>query len=79
MVLPLSVIDSAGAIINFQLSALRDAAAAERLFRHVLSPPKHPRPRVMNSDKARLYGAAIAAVKEDRTLRRRCRQRPVHT
>ena len=63
-------IDSTGATIDFLLSALRDAAAAKRLFRKALSDPSHPQPRVINTDQARLYGAAIAAVKEEGTLRR---------
>ena len=66
-------IDSTGATIDFLLSALRDAAAAKRLFRK----PSHPQPRVINPDQARLYGAAIAGVKVEGTLRRRCRHRPV--
>jgi transposase, IS6 family len=70
-------IDSTGATIDFLLSALRDAAAAERLFRKALSDPAHPQPRVINTDKARLYCSAIAGVKEEGTLRRRCRHRPV--
>ncbi len=70
-------IDSTGATIDFLLSALRDAAAATRLFRKALSDPSHRRPRVFNTDQARLYGAAIAAVKEEGTLRRRCGHRPV--
>jgi DDE domain len=70
-------IDSTGATIDFLLSALRDAAAAERLFRKALSDPSHPQPRVINTDKARLYDSAIAGVKEEGTLRRRCRHRPV--
>jgi len=70
-------IDSTGATIEFLLSALRDAAAAKRLFRQALSDPSHPQPRVINTDKARLYCAAIAAVKREGTLRRRCRHRPV--
>jgi DDE domain len=41
-----------------------------------LSDPSHPQPRVINTDKARLYGSAIAAVKEEGTLHRRCRHRP---
>ena len=36
-------IDSTGATIDFLLSALRDAAAAKRLFRMALSDPSHPR------------------------------------
>jgi IS6 family transposase len=63
--------------IDFLLSALRDAAAAQRLFRQALSDPLHPQPRVINTDKARLYCSAIAAVKKEGTLRRRCRHRPV--
>ena len=70
-------IDSTGATIDFLLSALRDAAAAKRLFRMALSDPSHPQPRVINTDKARLYGSAIAAVKAEGTLQRRCRHRPV--
>jgi len=41
-------IDSTGATIDFLLSALRDAAAAERLFRKALSDPAHPQPRVID-------------------------------
>ena len=70
-------IDSRGATIDFVLSALRDAAAARRLFRKALTDPSHPQPRVINTDQARLYGAAIPAVKTEGTLRRRCRHRPV--
>src|ERR1700737_3307876 len=66
-------IDSTGATIDFLLSALRDAAAAQRLFRRALSDPSHPQPRVINTDRARLYGAAIAGAKAEGTLRHRCR------
>jgi transposase-like protein len=37
-------IDSTGATIDFLLLALRDAVAAERLFRKALSYPSHPQP-----------------------------------
>ena len=70
-------IDSTGATIDFLLSALRDAAAAQRLFRQALSDPSHPQPRIINTDKARLYESAIAGVKVEGTLRQRCRHRPV--
>ena len=70
-------IDSTGATIDFVLSAVRDAAAAKRLFRKVLTDQSHPQPRVINTDQARLYGSAIAAVKKEGILRRRCRHRPV--
>jgi len=70
-------IDSTGATIDFLLSALRDAAAAKCLFRQALCDPSHPQPRVINTDKARLYCAAIAGMKEEGILRRRCHHRPV--
>ena len=70
-------IDSAGATIDFLLSSLRDADAAKRLFRNALSDRSHPQPRVINTDSAPIYGAAIADIKEEGTLRRRCRHRPV--
>jgi transposase, IS6 family len=70
-------IDSTGATIDFLLSALRDAAAAQRLFRRALSDPSHPQPRVINTDRARLYGAAIIGAKAGGILRGRCRHRPV--
>lgn len=49
-------IDSTGATIDFLLSALRDAAAAKRLFRQALRDPSHPPPRVINTntDQARV-------------------------
>ncbi len=47
-------IDSCGATIYFLLSALRDAAAAKRLFRKALADPAHPQPRVIDTDQARI-------------------------
>ena len=70
-------IDSTGATIDFLLSALRDAAAAKRLFRKALSDSSHPQPRVINTDQAPIYGSAIPDIKKEGTLRRRCRHRPV--
>jgi transposase-like protein len=70
-------IDSWGATIDFLLSVLRDAEAAKRLFRKALSDPLHPQPRVINTDQAPIYGAAIADIKKEGTIRRRCRHRPV--
>src|ERR1035437_10371178 len=70
-------VDSTGATIDFLLSALRDAAAAKRLFRKALSDPSLPNPGFMIEIRARLYFAAIAAVKVEETLRRGCRHRPV--
>src|SRR3984957_20006498 len=70
-------IDSTGATIDFLLSALRDAAAAQRLFRQAPSDPSHTQPRVINTDRAALYGSAITGMKTEGTLRRRCRHRPV--
>ena len=62
-------IDSAGVTMDFRLSSLRDADAAKRLFRHALSDRSYPRPRVINTNLAPTYGAAIADIKKDGTLR----------
>jgi transposase, IS6 family len=70
-------IDSSGATIDFLLSALRDAAAAKRLFRQALSDTSHPQPRVINTDEAAICKSAIPAMKQEGTLRRRCKHRPV--
>ncbi len=70
-------IDSTGATIDFVLSGLRDAAAAQRLLGKALTDPSHPQPRVINTDPARLYGAAMSGVKQEGILRRCCRHRPV--
>ncbi len=70
-------IDSSGATIDFLLSALRDAAAAKRLFRNALSDPSHRQPRVINTNEAAIYKSAIPGVKEEGTLSKRCRHRPV--
>ena len=70
-------IDSAGATIDFLLSALRDAEAAKRLFRKALSHPSHRQPRVINTDLAPIYNSAIVDIKKKGTLHRRCRHRPV--
>ena len=54
-------IDSAGATIDFLLSAARDADAARRLFRNALSTPSHPQPRVINTDLTPIYRSAVLA------------------
>ena len=43
-------VDSAGATIDFLLTARRDAAAAKRFFQKALAAPGQPRPRVINVD-----------------------------
>jgi transposase, IS6 family len=48
-----------------------------QLFRKALCDQSHPQPRVINTDLAPLYGAAIADIKKEGILRRRCRHRPV--
>jgi len=70
-------IDSAGATVDFLLSAFRDVDAAKRLFCKALSDLSHLQPRVINTDQAPIYTSAILAIKKEGTLRRRCRHRPV--
>ena len=72
-----SAIDSAGATIDFLLSAFRDADAAKRLFRKALGGRSHPQPRVINTDLAPIYSSAIPDSKKEGTLRTGCRHRPV--
>ena len=69
-------VDSAGASIDFLLSAQRDAAAAKRFFQ-ALRFPNHPTPRVINVDKNPSHPPVVEALKAEGTLRRRCRLRPV--
>src|SRR5215472_16116867 len=70
-------IDSAGATIDFYLSAFRSAEAAKALFAKALADPSHPQPRVINTDQAKCYPPAIDESKEEGVLRKRCRHRPV--
>jgi transposase-like protein len=63
-------IDSAGATIDFLLSASPNADAAKRLFRSALKNP-HPQPHVINTDLAAIYSSAISDIKKDGSLRRR--------
>src|SRR5438445_6510977 len=52
-------IDSAGATIDFFLSAFRSAAAAKALLAKGLADPSHPQPMVINTDQAKCYPPAI--------------------
>src|SRR5215813_8769867 len=70
-------VDSAGATIDFLLSARRDAAAAKRFFQKALWSPGHPRPRVINVDGNPSYPKVIAELKKTSELGRRCRCRPI--
>ena len=71
-------LDSAGATIDCVRSGWRAAAAAHRLVRQALPDPAHPRPRVINTDRARRYGSAIARMQQEGIRQRRGRPRPVH-
>ena len=71
-------LDSAGATIDVVRAGWRAAAAAHRLFRQALPDPVHPRPRVINTNRARRYGSAIASMKQEGIRQRRGRPRPVH-
>jgi transposase, IS6 family len=70
-------VDSAGASIDFLLSARHDAAAAKRFFQKALSSPDRPTPRVINVDKIPSYPPVVEVLKSEGTLRRRCQLRPV--
>ena len=68
-------VDSTGQTIDFLLTAKRDTAAAKRFFRRALAHPGNPMPRVINVDKNRAYPVAVQNLKQEGTLRRRCRLR----
>jgi IS6 family transposase len=68
-------VNSSGATIDFLLSSRRNAAAAQRFLQKALQ--GHPGPRVINVDGNPSYPKAIAELKKNRALGRRCRCRPV--
>ena len=70
-------VDSAGATIDFLLSAKRDAAAAERFLTKALGGENHPAPRVINTDKDAAYPPAIVQLKSEAALEENCCHRPV--
>ena len=68
-------VDSTGQTIDFLLTARRDAAAAKRFFRRALANPGNRMPRVINVDKNRAYPVAVEELKEQGTIRPRCKLR----
>ena len=54
--------DSAGASIDFLLSARRDSAAAKRFFQKALCASHHPTPRVINVDRNPSYPPVLEAL-----------------
>ena len=61
-------VDSDRNTVDFLLSALRDARAAERFFRKALSATYTQNPRVVNVDKNAAYPPAIENLKADEQL-----------
>ena len=70
-------VDSAGATIDFLLSAKRDAAAAERFLAKALGGANHPAPRIINTDGHAAYPPAVVQLKAEGNLAEDCRHRPV--
>ncbi len=68
-------VDSTGQTTDFLLTAKRDTAAAKRFFRRALAHSADLTPRVINVDKNRAYPVAVNDLKQEGTLRRRCRLR----
>jgi transposase, IS6 family len=68
-------VDSTGQTIDFLLAAKRDAPAAKRFFRRALAHSGNLMPRVINVDKNRAYPAAVLDLKQEGTIRQRCRLR----
>ena len=67
-------VDSVGATIDFMLSPKRDLIAA-RLFLRLALSGEGPRPRVINVDGHPAYRSAVAELKQNGELGRRCRCR----
>jgi transposase, IS6 family len=65
-------VDSAGATLDFMLSATRDADAAEQFFRKVLRASHTNLPRVITVDKHAAYPPAFEALQHDDTLPKAC-------
>jgi transposase, IS6 family len=70
-------VDSAGATIDFLLSAKRGAAAAERFLAKALGGANHTHPRVINTDNYAAYPPAIVQLKDEGVLEENCQHRPV--
>ncbi len=68
-------VDSAGDTIDFLLSPKRDAVAAKLFLQLALRSGARIRPRVINVDGHQAYAHAIAELKRNGELGRRCRYR----
>jgi transposase, IS6 family len=68
-------VDSAGATLDFMLSASRDADAAEQFFRKVLDASHTTRLRVITVDQNTAYPPAFEALQHDRRLPEICQLR----
>src|SRR5215471_14091616 len=64
-------VDSAGATLDFLLSAKQDAAAAKRFLAKALGRQNHPGPRVINTDGHAAYPPAARSAQSPRRSRRR--------
>jgi hypothetical protein len=62
-------------MIDFLLTAKRDAASAKRFFRKAFQSPGNPSPRVINVDKNPAYAVAIRELKAEGVLSKRSRLR----
>lgn len=69
-------VDSSGDTIDFMLSPKRDAVAAKHFLHLALWHSRPVRPRVINVDGHPAYPQAIAELKANGALGRRCRCRP---
>jgi transposase-like protein len=69
-------VDSTGATLDFMLRVIRDAGAAEQLFRKVLDAGHTTPPRVITVDKNAAYPPVFDALQREGTLPEICQLRP---
>ena len=70
-------VDSEGNILDFMLSARRNAKAAKRFFKKVLRRRQTKQPRVINTDKDQAYPPAIRELKREKVLNKKSKLRRV--
>ena len=70
-------VDKQGNVLEFLLTKNRDKKAAKRFFKKMLGNKHVPNPRVINVDKNKAYPPAVAELKKEKLIAKRCKLRQV--